>query len=217
MDAVDFKSKDEHQCIPFNFEPTGQELAEIKRPPSIDDLIARVRANEGSIFSYARERAIDPLALRCRLLLHLPRLVTADDLPGERDIQQEILPVCDFLEESKRRCEREYTRSPEPPERPIVLGDLEFARSMRISRRCTMKASIMSAHTGPGIILHFEIRTAAGSSVSAALRTSTSNTPKKRSRRTLIRDRCSSFHGSLHFGGRLRILSVISGASCGVK
>src|SRR6266436_9868536 len=124
MDA--FRQKAEDSCLRFCSNPTVQELAEIKRPPSIDDLIARVRANEDNIFSHARERAIDPLALRCRLLLNLPRLVTADGLPGERDIQQEILAVCDFLEESKRRCEREYTQSLEPPERPIALGDLEF-------------------------------------------------------------------------------------------
>jgi hypothetical protein len=112
--------------IPSNFKPPGQEPAGIKRPPSIDDLIALVRANEHNIFSHARERAIDPLALRSRLLLNLPRLVTADGLPGERDIQQEILAVCDFLEESKRKYGREYTQSLEPPEKPIALGDLEF-------------------------------------------------------------------------------------------
>src|ERR1700682_2931438 len=113
-------------CFPLHFTAAGQELAEIKRPPSIDDLIACVRANEEEIFSHARERAIDPLALRSRLLLNLPRLVTADGLPGERDIQQEILAVCDFLEESKRKYGRAYTQSLEPPEKPIALGDLEF-------------------------------------------------------------------------------------------
>jgi|ERR1700730_1319143 hypothetical protein len=104
----------------------GRELAEIRVLPSIDDLIARVRANEDIVFSHARERAIDPLALRSRLLLNLPRLVTADGLPGERDIQQEILAVCDFIEESKRKYGREYTQSLEPPEKPIALDDLEF-------------------------------------------------------------------------------------------
>jgi len=112
--------------VSFNYKPTGRELAEIRLPPSIDDLITRVRANEDIVFSHARERAIDPLALRCRLLLNLPRHVTADGLPGERDIQQEILDVCDFLEESKRKYGREYTQSLEPPEKPIALGDLEF-------------------------------------------------------------------------------------------
>jgi len=112
--------------ISFNSKPTGRELAEIALSPSVDDLIARVRANEDNIFSRARGRAIDPLALRSRLLLNLPRLVTADGLPGERDIQQEILAVSDFLEESKRKYEPEYTQSLEPPERPIALGDLEF-------------------------------------------------------------------------------------------
>jgi hypothetical protein len=127
MGAVDFQSTVVRQpYFPLQFTAAGQELAEIKRPLSIDDLIARVRANEDKIFLHARERAIDPLALRSRLLLNLPRLVTADGLPGERDIQQEILAVCDFLEESKRKYGREYTQSLEPPEKPIALGDLEF-------------------------------------------------------------------------------------------
>jgi hypothetical protein len=62
-----------------------------------------------------------------------------------------------------------------------------------------MKAFTTSARTGPGIILHFGMGTAAGSSASAAWRASSSNMPKKRSRHTLIRDRCSSFRDSLHF------------------
>src|ERR1700726_2991701 len=110
----------------FNFKPTDRELAEIRLSPSINDLITLVRANEDIVFSHARERAIDPLALRSRLLLNLPRLVTADGLPGERDIRQEILAVSDLLEEGKRKYAREYTRSLEPPERPITLADLEF-------------------------------------------------------------------------------------------
>jgi hypothetical protein len=127
MQAVDFQSEVVRQrSFPPLFTEAGQELAEIKRPPSIDDLIARVRANEEKIFSHACERAIDPLALRSRLLLNLPRLVTADGLPGEPDIQQEILTVCGFLEESKRKYGREYTQSLEPPQKPIALGDLEF-------------------------------------------------------------------------------------------
>jgi hypothetical protein len=112
--------------VSFSYRRAGRELAEIRLSPSIDDLIARVRANEDIVFSHARERAIDPLALRSRLLLHLPRLVTADDLPGNRDIQEEILAVSDLLEEGKRKYAHEYTRSLQPPERPIVLGDLEF-------------------------------------------------------------------------------------------
>jgi hypothetical protein len=98
----------------------------IERPPSIDSLIARARANEDKIFLHARERAIDPLALRSRLLLHLPRLVTADDLPGDRAIEQEMLSVCDHLEESKRKYEPVYAQSLELPEKPIALSDLEF-------------------------------------------------------------------------------------------
>jgi len=203
--------------ISFNSKPTGRELAEIALSPSVDDLIARVRANEDNIFSRARGRAIDPLALRSRLLLNLPRLVTADGLPGERDIQQEILAVCDFLEESKRKYEPEYTQSLEPPERPIALGDLEFGPLDVATAKMYHESFHYIGSYRPGIILHFEIGTAAGSSASAAWRASTSNMPKKRSRHTLIRDRCSPFHDSLHFVGRLRILSVISGASCGVK
>jgi hypothetical protein len=127
MGAADFQSTVVPQpSFPHLFTAAGQELAEVKRPLSIDDLIARVRANEEKIFLHARERAIDPLALRSRLLLNLPRLVTAEGLPGERDIQREILAVCGFLEESKRKYGREYTQSLEPPEKPIALGDLEF-------------------------------------------------------------------------------------------
>src|SRR5882724_2363942 len=118
MDAVE--SGQSH--VPIVSELTGQELANFKRPFSIDDLIALVRAHEDNIFSRARERAIDPLTLRSQLLLHLPRLVTADDLPSERDIQREILAVSDFLEESQRP----YAQWLKQPERTIALGDLEF-------------------------------------------------------------------------------------------
>jgi hypothetical protein len=105
-----------------SFQPTDQELAARSNPPSIDDLIAYVRAHEESIFSHARERAIDPLTLRTQLLLHLPRLVTADHFPGERDIQREIRAVSGFLEESQRPCAQWLKQ----PEGPIALSDLEF-------------------------------------------------------------------------------------------
>src|SRR3982074_2046377 len=118
MDMV--ASRESH--IPIISEPTDQEPAEIKRPSSIDDLIALVRAHEDNIFSYARERAIDPLTLRTQLLLHLPRLVTADDFPGECDIQREIRAVSDLLEKSQRP----YARWLKQPEKAITLGDLEF-------------------------------------------------------------------------------------------
>jgi hypothetical protein len=120
MDAVvEWQSQ-----VVSNSRPTGEEPAEAKRSScrDIDDLIALVRANEDSIFSHARERAIDPLALRSRLLLHLPRLVTADYLPDERDIKREILAASDFLEESQRP----YAQWLKQPEKPIALGDLEF-------------------------------------------------------------------------------------------
>jgi hypothetical protein len=127
MGAVGFQSTVVRQpYFPPHFPTAGQELAEIKQPLSIDELIAQVRADEDKIFLHARERAIDPLALRSRLLLNLPRLVTADGLPGERAIQQEIRAVSDFLEESKRKYGPEYMQSLEPPEKPIALGDLEF-------------------------------------------------------------------------------------------
>lgn len=104
--AVDFQSTVVRRpYFPLHFTATDdQELAEIKRPLSIDELIARVRADEEKIFLHARERAIDPLALRSRLLLNLPRLVTADGLPGKRDIQQEIRAVSDFLEASSHKA-----------------------------------------------------------------------------------------------------------------
>ncbi len=113
-------SRESH--IPIISEPTDQEPAEIKQPSSIDDLIALVRAHEDNIFSYARERAIDPLTLRTQLLLHLPRLVTADDFPGECDIQREIRAVSDLLEKSQRP----YAQWLKQPEKAIALGDLEF-------------------------------------------------------------------------------------------
>jgi hypothetical protein len=124
MDSLDVQSDIVYRppYIPSNFKPPGQEPAGVKRPPSIGDLIALVRANEDNIFSHARERAIDPLTLRTQLLLHLPRLVIADDLPRERDIQREILVVSDFLEE-RLRPHAQWLKA---PERPIALGDLEF-------------------------------------------------------------------------------------------
>jgi hypothetical protein len=127
MGEVDFKPEIAFQPdVSFGDRRAGLGLAEIKRPPSIDDLIARVRANEDIVFTHASERALDPLALRSRLLLRLPRLVTADALPGHRDIQKEMLAVSDLLDESKRKWGREYTQSLELPEKQITLGDLEF-------------------------------------------------------------------------------------------
>src|SRR6266481_4384235 len=108
--------------VPIISAPTGQEFPSFKRPFSIDDLIALLRSHEDTIFSCARERAIDPLTLRSQLLLHLPRFVTADDFPRERDIQREIRTVSDFLEERQRP----YAQWLKQPERPIALGDLEF-------------------------------------------------------------------------------------------
>ena len=93
-----------------------------KRPFSIDNLIELLRANESDIFSLANRRAIDPLTLRTQVLLHLPRLFTTDDLPGEHDIQQEILAVSDFVEDRQGP----YARWLKPPEKPIALTDLEF-------------------------------------------------------------------------------------------
>ena len=93
-----------------------------KRPFSIDNLIELLRANESDIFSLANRRAIDPLTLRTQVLLHLPRLFTTDDLPGEHDIQQEILAVSDFVEDRQGP----YARWLKPPEKPIALSDLEF-------------------------------------------------------------------------------------------
>ena len=109
-------------CQSNSLQPTDQEPAEIKRPSSIDGLVAVVRAHEDYVFSHARERAIDPLTLRTQLLLHLPRLITADYFPGEGDIRREVLAVSDFLEESQRP----YAWWLKQPEAPIALGDLEF-------------------------------------------------------------------------------------------
>ena len=104
--------------------PTSEEPAETKRPScrNIDDLIALVRANEDSIFSHAHEREIDPLTLRSQLLLHLPRLVTADYFPDEHDIRREVIAASDFLE-VRQRPHAEWLKQ---PERSIALSDLEF-------------------------------------------------------------------------------------------
>jgi hypothetical protein len=120
MSANDYQPTEVIQStIPSNSEWAGDEGG---RPSSIDRLIALVRADEEKIFAHARKRAIDPLTLRSQLLLHLPRLVTADDFPDERAIQREILAASDFIEESQRP----YAEWLNEPERPIALGDLEF-------------------------------------------------------------------------------------------
>jgi hypothetical protein len=120
MEAPNFQPEAASRSVAsFNYKSTGSSL-------SIYELIDCVRASEGKVFLQAHERAIDPLVLRSRLLLHLPRLVTAGKLPGEPAIQQEIMAVCDLLDESRRKYGREYTQSLEPPEKPIVLSDLEF-------------------------------------------------------------------------------------------
>jgi hypothetical protein len=113
--------------IKSHSKPTVPELLEIKRPCSIDDLIALVLGEEENIFSHARERAIDPLTLRSRLLLHLPQFVAGDSLPGERVIQrdviqQEILVLSNLIEKSQRP----YAQWLKQPESPIALSDLEF-------------------------------------------------------------------------------------------
>lgn len=110
---------DQHPCVVPDFKP----FVEAKRPScgDIDDLIALVRGNEDNVFSHARERAIDPLTLRSRLLLHLPRFV-GDSLPSKGIIQQEMRAVSDGIED----LQRSYTKWLKPPEKPIALGDLEF-------------------------------------------------------------------------------------------
>ena len=122
--AADFQSKKDvfRSCIPFPSKPNVQALGEIKRPCSVEDLIAFVRANEEKIFSHACERAIDPLTLRSQLLLHLPQFVSGDSLPSEGIIQREIRAVSDRIED----IQRPYAQWLKQPERPIALGDLEF-------------------------------------------------------------------------------------------
>jgi hypothetical protein len=107
--------------IPIDFTPTAQEPTEAKRP-SIRDLVALVRANENELWLRAGKLAIDPLTLRSRLLLQLPRLVTGDALPGAHVIQREILAVSKLIEDIQRPCAQWLAK----PERPIELGDLEF-------------------------------------------------------------------------------------------
>lgn len=119
MDTV----ADLRPCVLPDFKPSVEGFAETKRPScgDIDDLIALVRGNEDNVFSYARDRSIDPLTLRSRLLLHLPRFV-GDSLPSKCIIQQEMLAVSDGIED----IQRTYTKWLKPPETPIALGDLEF-------------------------------------------------------------------------------------------
>jgi hypothetical protein len=129
-----------------------QELAEIKRPFSIDDLIGLLRDHENDIFSLASKRAIDPLTLRSQLLLHLPRLFTTDDLPSEFDIRQNILDVADLVEDRQRP----HARCLKPPEKSITLSDLEFvsldAETAKIYHECLHYISSYR----PG--LHFAFR-----------------------------------------------------------
>jgi hypothetical protein len=123
MGSIDYQPHEANQSkTSCNSELAGRELGEAGRPPSIHGLIAVVRAHEDRIFSRARERAIDPLTVRCKLLLQLPRLVTADALPGQHAIERETLAVSDLIEESQRS----YAQWLKPPERPIALSDLEF-------------------------------------------------------------------------------------------
>lgn len=118
MDAV----VEWQSCAIPNCESAAGELAEAKRRPHIDDLIAIIRANDSNVFSHARARAIDPLTLRSQLLLHLPRLVTADYFPDARDIKREVQVASDYLED----IQRPYAEWLKPPEKPIALDDLEF-------------------------------------------------------------------------------------------
>jgi hypothetical protein len=123
MGANDYQPNEAiRSIIPFRSELASHELGEVRQPPSVDGLKALVRAHEDEIFLRAQERAIDPLTLRCKLLLQLPRLVTADALPDERAIERETLAVSDLIEESQRP----YVQWLKQPERPIALGDLEF-------------------------------------------------------------------------------------------
>lgn len=89
---------------------------------SIDDLIALVRTHEDNIFSHALKRAIDPLTLRTQLLLHLPRLVTANYFPSAYDIERELVAISDLIEERQHP----YPHWLKRPEEPIALSDLEF-------------------------------------------------------------------------------------------
>lgn len=116
MDAV----VEWQSCAIPNCKFAPGELAEAKRPSCIDDLIAIVRAYEDNVF--ARARAIDSLTLRSQLLLHLPRLVSADYFPDARDIRQEVQAASDFLED----IQRPYAEWLKHPEDPIALDDLEF-------------------------------------------------------------------------------------------
>jgi len=154
-------------CQSNSLQPPDQEPAEIKRPSSIDGLIAVVRAHEDYVFSHARERAIDPLTLRTQLLLHLPRLITADYFPGEGDIRREVLAVSDFLEESQRP----YAWWLKQPEAPIALGDLPASLALieeqahAIAHLVTLGGDhgitlpllrALAKKRGPGALIHFD-------------------------------------------------------------
>jgi hypothetical protein len=148
MDAV----VEWQSCAIPSFAPVFEELAEAKRRSCIDDLIAVVRANEDSVFFHARARAIDPLTLRSQLLLHLPRVVTADYFPDARDIKREVQVASDFLED----IQRPYAKWLKPPERPIALDDLEFVSlDAEIARIYHERLHYIGSYR-PG--LHFALR-----------------------------------------------------------
>jgi hypothetical protein len=82
---------------------------------TIDELLTLVKSREADIFSYAQERGIDPLTLRCRLLLHLP-------LPSALSFDRELDVAAAIIEEKQYP----YKAWLVPPEQPITLDDLEF-------------------------------------------------------------------------------------------
>jgi len=80
---------------------------------SIDDYLGLVRIHEAKIFAVAQKLEIDPLTLRSRLLLHLPR---------SGDFKEEVLKASNFVREKQHP----YALWMRPPENSVSLNDLEF-------------------------------------------------------------------------------------------
>jgi hypothetical protein len=82
---------------------------------TIDELLNLVKSHEADILLRAQERGIDPLTLRCQLLLHLP-------CPSAGDFRHELDMAASIVEEKQRP----FSPWLIPPEAPVTLDDLEF-------------------------------------------------------------------------------------------
>ncbi len=82
---------------------------------TIDELLALVKSHEDRILFCAQARRIDPLTLRCQLLLHLP-------LPAAIGFDNELAIAAAVVEEKQRP----YATWLVPPQKPVLLDNLDF-------------------------------------------------------------------------------------------